>query len=152
MKRTFCIILLGLVAGLSAHVSWFSLSAPEHPGELGTQLAWMKANLHLNDAQLQRIKTLHEQSAPRLLALAAQVNGMKEELAAFERDRQTEGRVDFLEFARFVEERRRLGRECKNSTEQLVAAAAEVMNPQQRQQYLSLLGPALKTLTTIPSG
>ena len=152
MKRTLFVVLLGLLAGLGAHIGWFSVSTPERPADLDAQLAWMKTNLRLTDIQLQRIKALHEQSAPRLLALAAQVNGMQGEMAAFERERQTEDRVDFVEFARFVEERRRLDRECALSTEKLVTAAAEVMTPQQRQQYLNLLGPALKNFQEHPSG
>jgi hypothetical protein len=152
MNRTFSTILLGLAAGVIAHFGWFSLGARERPADLGAQLAWMKSSLGLSDAQLARLKALHEQSAPTLLALATQVDGMRGELAAFENERKTAGRIDFLEFARFVEERRRLDRECALSTERLVAAAAEVMTPQQRAQYLNLLGPALRTLRTNSSG
>jgi len=153
MKRTLAILFLGLLGGLGAHFGWLSFSdAPRHTADLGAQLAWMRASLKLNDAQLARIQALHEQSAPQLKALAAKVDGMRGELAAFEQARQAEGRIDFLEFARFVEERRRLDRECVLSTERLVAEAAQVMTPQQRSQYLSLLEPALKTLREHPSG
>jgi hypothetical protein len=152
MKRTLTILLVGLICGAVAHVSWFSMSGFSRPNDLGAQLAWMKANLQLTDAQLQRIEVLHEQSAPQLRALAVKVEGMRDELSAFERERRTEGRIDFLEFARFVEKRRGLDRECVRSTEQLVAAAAEVMTAQQREHYLYLLGPALKTLRSNPPG
>jgi len=153
MKRTVIILLLGLVGGVGAHFGWLSITgAPRHTSDLGAQLDWMRASLKLDDVQLARIQALHEKSAPRLMALAAQVDGMREELAAFERERQKEGRIDFLEFARFVEERRRLDRECVLSTERLVAEAAQVMTPSQREQYLSLLEPALKTLRVHPSG
>ncbi|MGC4071326.1 MAG: hypothetical protein QM760_02165 [Nibricoccus sp.] len=153
MKRTLLILLLGLAGGLGAHFGWLSYAgAPRHTADLGAQLAWMRTSLKLDDAQLARIRALHEQSAPRLQALAAQVEGLRGELAAFEHARQTEGRIDFLEFARFVEERRRIDRECALSTERLVAEAAGVMTPSQREQYLSLLEPALKTLRMNPSG
>ncbi len=152
MKRTLSIILLGLVCGFGAHVGWLSATAPRQPGDLASQLSWMKTNLRLTDAQLQRIKALHEQSAPRLLALAAQVDGIQQKLAAYEKTRQTQGRIDFLEFARFVEQGRRLDQECVRSTEQLIAAAIAVMTPQQRQQYLNLLMPTLKSLRTDPAG
>ena len=152
MKRTLSIVLLGLVCGLGAHQSWFSATAPARSADLAAQLGWIKANLRLTDTQLQQIKTLHEESAPRLLELGAQVEGIQEKLAAYEKARQTQGRIDFLEFARFVEEGRRLDRECVHSTEQFVAAATAVMTPQQRQQYLGFLGPALKNLKTDPAG
>lgn len=144
MKRTLLVLMLGLTAGLAANLLW---SARLHPvastDSLAAQLAWMKTNLGLNDAQLSRLQALHEQSTPHLLSLASQVAGMRTELEAFERERHTTGRIDFLEFARFVEQRRVLDRACLDSTRTLVAASAEVMTPPQREQYLSLVDAAL---------
>jgi len=144
MKRTLLILLLGLACGTGAHYAWLAQQNPVAGGDLAAQLAWMKTNLHLSDEQLGRLRALHEQSAPRLLALAAQVASMRKELAAFERERLTTGRIDFLEFARYVEQRRALDLTCVDSTRTLVAASAEVMTPPQREHYLSLLGPALQ--------
>ena len=69
---------------------------------------------------------------------------LREEYVAFERERTTSGEVDFLEFARFVEQRRSIDRECQASTQQLVAAATGVMTPEQRERYFGLLSPALR--------
>jgi hypothetical protein len=104
----------------------------------------MKTELKLTDRQFARIKAIHEQSSPRLLALAAQVARMREEYDAFEHERTTSGQVDFLEFAHFVEQRRVVDRECLFSTRQLVADAAGVMTDKQRARYLGLLGPVFK--------
>jgi hypothetical protein len=145
MKRTLLVLLLGCVAGAGAHFTWLAQRRDAPIDTLSAQLSWMKTNLHLTDDQLARLRVLHEQSAPRLVALATQVASMREELAAFERERQTTGRIDFLEFARYVEQRRALDRTCLDSTRTLVAASAEVMTPAQREHYLNLLGPALKT-------
>lgn len=112
---------------------------------LDALLAWMKDDLKLNEQQLAKIKDVHEQLSPRLLALAGQVAQMQHAYAAFENERQSAGQVDFLEFARYVEQRRQLDRECNESTRRLIAQAADVMTPSQRQQYLQLLDPALKT-------
>jgi len=144
MKRMLLILLLGLIAGGGAHVGWLTLRRPEPVDSLAAQLAWMKTNLGLSDAQVARLRVLHEESAPRLLALASQVASMREEHAAFERQRTTSGRIDFLEFARFVAQRQVLDRACLDSTHTLVAASASVMTPEQREHYLSLLGPALE--------
>ncbi len=145
MKRTLLVLLLGLACGVGAHFAWLARHQRVRTDDLATQLAWMKSNLHLSDRQLARLRVLHEQSAPQLLALAAQVAGMKDELAAFERQRQTGGRIDFLDFARFVDQRRALDRACRDSMRSLVAQAADVMTPPQREHYLNLLEPALKT-------
>ena len=144
MKRSLLVLLLGLVCGVAAHFGWFYARRPPAVGDLNAQLAWMKTDLNLTDEQVAKIKAVHEASAARLVALASQVAGMREEWTAFERQRQTSGRVDFLEFARFVEQRRALDHECAESTRRLVTASAGLMNAQQRQRYFDLLGPALK--------
>ncbi len=142
MKRTILSLTLGLVVGLVTHLTYFRLSAPAQANTLDGQLAWMKGELHLTDAQYARIKELHQASSPRLQAMALQVAALKAEFTAFEKIRRTTDQVDFLEFARFVENRRHINRECLDSTRQLVLAAAEVMNPQQRQRYIQLVASA----------
>jgi hypothetical protein len=112
---------------------------------LDALLTWMKNDLQLNDQQLARIKNVHEQLSPHLLALANQVAQMQRSLTQFEHERASAGQVDFLEFARYVEQRRKLDRECNESTRRLIAEATDVMTPRQREQYLQLLDPALKT-------
>ena len=144
MKRALLILFTGLLAGTLAHLGWYLTQRPCGSGDLDCQLQWMKTELKLSDEQFARIKTIHEESSPRLMALASQVARMREEYAAFERTRATSGQVDFLEFAHFVEERRVIDRECLNSTQRLVADAAREMNAQQRERYLGLLGPLFR--------
>ncbi len=139
MNRIFTILLIGLCGGLIAHTGWYAWRTP-HGNELTDgQYAWMKGNLRLTDEQYAIIKGLHEKSSPHLQALAAKVNQMRSELDAYEQERRTTGQVDFIEFAHFVDERRAIDRECAASTRQLIAAASDVMTPEQRQQYLALL-------------
>ena len=141
MKRTVVILFVGLLAGLGSHLAYYRLHQPSLDS-LDSQLAWMKSELNLNDAQFARIKELHQASSPRLHALASQVAQLQTEFAAFEDMRRTSDRVDFLEFARFAEARRHINRECLDSTRQLVLATAEVMSPQQRQRYIRLIATA----------
>jgi len=148
MIRTLLVILAGVVAGFVADVAWFRVHRPLGGDNLDAQLAWMQESLQLSPAQFARIKALHEQSSPRLLELAAQVGRMRAEFDAFERERTTVGQIDFLEFARFVEQRRAVDRECAESTHRLILAASEVMDPRQRERYLALLDPALRTTGT----
>ena len=121
-------------------------TATKHSGEnLEALLDWMKTDLRLTDEQLARIKDVHEQLSPRLLTLAGQVAKMQQAFNEFEKERLSDGQVDFLQFARYVEQRRRLDRECTESTQRLIAEASDVMTPKQKQQYLQLLDPALKS-------
>jgi hypothetical protein len=142
MKRTATIVLLGLAAGLSAHLAWFQLRRPASPERLGEQLAWMQARLELSADQFAHIRDLHEELQPKLTQLAAEVERMRTELAAFERERVTRGQIDFLAFARLVQEQRSVDQACLESTRELVGGTLGVMTPQQRERYLSILGPA----------
>lgn len=145
MKRTLLTLLLGSLAGLVAHVGWLNYRKPAPAETLDAQLAWMKRDLQLSEEQVGRLRALHAESAPRLLALAAQAAAMRDELAAFERTRTTTGQIDFLEFARFVDQRRAFDQACLDSTRALVAASAQVMTPGQREHYLSLVSPSLRS-------
>ena len=142
MNRTALILLLGLTVGVGAHFAYFRMHEPAPTNTLDGQLAWIKTELQLTDAQYARIKELHRASSPRLRAMAVQVAQLQTEFAEFEKVRRTTDRVDFLEFARFVETRRQINRACLDSTRQLVLATAEVMTPQQRERYLRLVASA----------
>lgn len=139
MKRTLLTVTLGLAVGLAVHVAYFRLHEPAAIDTLDGQLAWMKSELKLTDQQFARIKEVHQASGPKLRAISAQLAQMQAEFQDFEKARRASDRVDFLEFARFVETRRAVRRESLDSTRQLVMAAAEVMNPEQRQRYLQLV-------------
>jgi hypothetical protein len=142
MRRGLLVLLLGLGVGIASHVVYFALNRPFASDSLDAQLAWMKSELQLSDAQFARIKALHQDSSPKLRELATQVAHMQKEFAAFERARRATDRVDFVEFARFVEARRAISRECLDSTRELVLASASEMTPRQRALYLGIVGPA----------
>ena len=144
MKRTILVLSLGLAAGAAAHVAWFAAHRPAPTDTLENQLAWMQSDLGLEPEQFARIKHLHEQIEPRLIELAAEVERLRGEFAAFERERMEAGEVDFLKVARAADQRRSLGRECDASTTKLVAEAAQLMTPEQRKRYLEILAPALE--------
>jgi hypothetical protein len=139
MKRGLCVLLLGLAVGVATHEVYFRLHRPPDPGSLDGQLSWMRSELQLSDSQYARIRELHEASSPRLRALASQVVQMQAEFAAFENTRRATDSVDFIEFARFVEARRNVNRECLDSTRRLVLASAGEMTPSQREHYLGIV-------------
>jgi hypothetical protein len=142
MRRGIVVLVLGAAVGLAAHVAVMRVHRNPDPGSLDGELAWMKAELRLSGGQYERIRQLHEASSPRLRALAAQVAQMQQEFQAFEDTRRSEDRVDFVEFARFVDARRAMDRECEDSTRQLVLASAGEMTPAQRAHYLGIVAPA----------
>jgi hypothetical protein len=139
MKRGILVLLLGVAVGIATHVIYFHFHRAPDPDSLDGQLAWMKSELQLSDAQFARIRELHEASSPRLRALASQVTQMQAEFADFENTRRATDHVDFIEFAQFVETRRNINRECRDSTRQLVLAAASEMTPRQREHYFGIV-------------
>jgi hypothetical protein len=149
MNRILAVVLAGLVGGAAAHFGWLAAKQEGTDGsDLDAQLAWIRHDLELTPAQYARIKEIHQQSSPHLVALANRVARMREEFAAFERQRKTVGEIDFIEFAHFIEERRRIDGECLKSTRQLVDASAGIMTPRQRERYLSLLPAAHRPVTS----
>jgi len=139
MKRSALVLLAGIAAGTVTYALLLRLHPPVDPASLDGQLTWMKTELDLSDGQYARIRELHEASGPRLRALASQVAQMQRELTVFERTRRASDRVDFIEFARFVEARRNINRECIESTRELVMAAASAMTPDQRKHYFGIV-------------
>jgi hypothetical protein len=142
MKGAVFVLLLGLAVGVATHLVYYHLHQPPEAGSLDGELAWMKAELQLSDAQFARIKELHEASSPRLRALGSEVARMQEEFAGFENTRRASDHIDFIAFAQFVELRREIDRQCRESTRQLVLAASSEMTPVQRQRYFGILSPA----------
>lgn len=143
MKRILTISFIGLFMGVLTHTFYFQARQPADLNSLDGQLAWMQSELRISDTQLDQIKALHQASAPRLRALAAQVVKLQNELVAFENTRVVNGQVDFIEFARFVEARRNVNLECIASTRQLVLASADLMTAEQRTRYLGLVSTAI---------
>jgi len=145
MKHVALVILLGVLAGVISHVVWFGYRRPASSDTPANALAWLRQDLQLSDEQFARLKSIHESSGPQLQELAVEAERMRAEFAAFERRRQTDGEIDFLAFARFVDEQRALDRVCSESTRRLIAAAMDVMTPTQRARYLDRFGPALRS-------
>ena len=143
MKRMLLVLLLGVWGGVGAHLAWFHWRQPAFGPDADGALAWLRTDLGLTAEQFARVKAVHEQSGPRIRLLAAQAAQLRDELAAFEYTRRTDGRIDFLAFARLVEQRRALDRACLESTRRLLASAASEMTPGQKARYLQRFGPVL---------
>ncbi len=140
MKTALWIVLAGLLAGIAAHLGWYQWRRP--PAASNDIVAWMKSDLELSDVQLARIRELHDRTGPQLREFAAEAARMRAEFETFERVRRTEGRVDFLAFARCLETWRRIDRDWSDVTRELVAATAGELTPDQRARYLTRLTPA----------
>lgn len=143
MKRTLLTIGAGVLAAVIVQSIWFTLRAPHSADSRPGDLTWLKQELHLDDTQYARICEIHRTSSPRIAALAAQMSKMKTELDAFEQQRRSTGEIDFLEFARFVELRRAIDLECRESMHKVMTASAGQMTPEQRTRYYEMISPLI---------
>lgn len=144
MNRTVLVLAIGLAAGFAAYrVQVDRGEPPAASASIDAELHWMKSELRLTDAQLLQLKALHEASEPRLRVLATQVAQLQREFAAIEDRRRQEGGVDFLKLGRFVEARRNVRAESLALSRQLVLASADIMDPVQRQRYLTFVSTAI---------
>lgn len=146
MKNSALVLVAGIACGILAHYVWFDARRPATTTDLQEQLDWVRATLQLSSEQFVQIKNLHEELGPHLMALSSDVQRMRAELAAFEHERLTSGQVDFLEFAKFIEEQRAVDRNYDEYSRRLVTAATSVMTPEQRAHYLDIVAPAMNAV------
>lgn len=140
MKRFALFLLVGLIAGATAHVMFFAWRRPQVETHLAGDLAWMQREFHLDAKQYERIRGLHEHTGPELERLFRVLRTTHEELERVEAARRATDRVDFLEFHELSEAHRAARRQCRVLTLDLVYAVAEVMSPEQRDRYFNLVG------------
>ncbi len=83
MKKAVLILLLGLVAAAAAYGSmYFLCTAPARGLEQNTQpeLAWLKEEFHLSDAEYNRIAALHAAYLPQCAELCRRVDAQNQRI------------------------------------------------------------------------
>jgi hypothetical protein len=139
MKRALLVLLLGVASGTAAHLGYFHLRRTAALYAPDSELVWIRSELNLSDAQYAQIKELHESSGRQLQDLAGRVTRLQAELAAFETERRDTDKIDFIAFAKFLDEQRAMDRQYAETTRMLVDSTARLMTPSQRKRYLTLV-------------
>jgi hypothetical protein len=122
-----------------------ALGAPGGSDSLERELVWMRDELRLSPAQYLRIKELHATLNSELVTLEKERLRVRQETAALEEERRTEGQIDFLVFAGLIKIRQNLDLQSFNSMQRLVSATATIMTPDQRRRYLDYVQAAIST-------
>jgi hypothetical protein len=120
-----------------------ALGAPSEPDSMDRELDWMRDELKLSPVQYARIRELHETLNAELVALEKQRFQVRQETAALEEERRTEGQIDFLVFAGLIKVRQNLDLQSFHSMQRLVSATATIMTPEQRRRYLDYVQAAI---------
>lgn len=83
MKRSPVILLLALVAGVAVFVASYVLAqrlCVKHVASLADDLAWLRQEFRLSDAELSRIRELHQGYLPKCAEMCEHIAAKKQEL------------------------------------------------------------------------
>ena len=139
MKRVLTVLVLGAIGGIGAHLGYLQAHRPCTDPTLACELAWIRDELDLTQGQYATLQDLHQMSEPRLEALAGQMTMMRQQFIEFEAQRRGTGEIDFIEFSQFIRDRDLVEEECETSTRALILASVGLMEPDQRERYLTLI-------------
>lgn len=85
MKRSLLILIAMLLAGAAIGGGSFLLArrlCVQHIAAANDDLSWLRSEFHLSDAEMQRIRALHEGYQPRCREMCARIEQKKAELEA----------------------------------------------------------------------
>ncbi|MGC3960336.1 MAG: periplasmic heavy metal sensor [Verrucomicrobiota bacterium] len=83
MKRPLLIVLLALVVGAALLAASYQLAARLCAKQMATNaddLAWLRQEFHLNEAELARVRTLHDGYLPQCAEMCKAIAAKKREL------------------------------------------------------------------------
>ena len=136
MKKGVLILVLGLIAAAVAYgciyfactVSARSLQRSDKP-----ELAWLKVEFDLNDAEFKRVSDLHEAYLPQCREMCIQIDAQNTKL-----QKLLAGATDVSpEIERELVESSRLRTECQTMMLRHFFQVSQTMPPEQGRRYLS---------------
>ena len=136
MKRGILILILGVAFGIigywCADAAWSSRARSlQQSGQ--PELAWLKEEFHLSDAQFKRISELHESYLPQCRAMCGKIDAQNNRL-----DQILRGATNVtLEIDQVLAETARLRSECQAVMLRHFFEVSGTMQPEQGRRYLS---------------
>ena len=136
MKRSRLILISGLAAAALAYLGLFHLCTAEHRDMERSQtpeLAWLKDEFHLGDAEFKRISALHESYLAGCMERCRRIDSKNAEL------RQLLAHMKTItpEIERALTEAAQLRAECQKIMLQHCYEVSQTMPPEQGQRYLA---------------
>ena len=139
MKRFLPLMVLALVvaAGTYGLTCWVQNRRPALAAT--DQLAWLRTEFHLTDAQFAQVKSLHEAYQPVCAGHCMQIMAAKKRLTTLEQ----EGKRDTPAYADALKDWTALKQFCTDATLKHMQSIAAVMDPAEGRRYLDLVTPHL---------
>ena len=135
MKRLALILIAGLVVATAAYCAVYFKGTARHRDILESQqpeLAWLKDEFHLNDADFKRITELHEAYMPHCAEMCRRIDAKNAEL----KESLSKANTLTPEIETKLNEAAQLRAECQRSMLKHFFEVSHTMPPEQGRRYL----------------
>jgi Spy/CpxP family protein refolding chaperone len=136
MKRAWFIIVVGLMAAFAGYACVYLVCTCEQCSiekKDGASLAWLQTEYHLTDAQLARVRELHDAYQPQCMAMCRKIDEKNAELQTL----LAATNVITPEIRKALAESAQLRAECEQAMLAHFYEVAQVMPPEQGRRYLA---------------
>jgi Spy/CpxP family protein refolding chaperone len=136
MKHAGFIIIVGLMVAFAGYSCVYLVcTGAQHSVEKkdGPSLAWLQTEYHLTDAQLARVRELHDAYQPKCMAMCRRIDEKNAELQTL----LAATNVITPEIKQALAESAQLRAECQQAMLAHFYAVAQVMPPEQGRRYLA---------------
>lgn len=148
-SKPIFILVAGLFAALAGYAAFYLVSTAKHRSMLKTdrpELAWLKEEFHLDQAEYNRIQTLHDEYLPRCEEMCQKIERANQELSTLLAAENTMT----PEIERAMNEASRLRLECQKNMLDHFYKVSRSMPPEQGRRYMDWVRDnALLTPTTM---
>jgi hypothetical protein len=136
MKRPLFILLGAFVLGAAIFAGAYftcQYNCLARRNQSADDLAWLRLEFHLSDAEMAHIRTLHEGYLPQCAAMCARIAAKKQELESA----QTSPTNTAAGARAGLQELARLRAQCRAQMIQYFARVSQAMPPEQGRRYLA---------------
>lgn len=142
MKRAGFFLGLFLLMGLSAFVLCYRMATHpirEIPGDLPTELAWLRAEFHLDETTFAKVRALHDAYEPQCMENCERIVRVNERIGAL----ATKGSPSVAEMDAVLAEAAELQRTCRGDMWRHIEAVAALLPPDKAQRYRTMMSHAI---------
>jgi hypothetical protein len=135
LRRRWIILIIGLLLGVAGYCVLYVCATAKHrhiAEQPQPELAWLKLEFHLSDAEFERVAKLHAEYLPRCAEMCQRIAGKKEEL----KELLTQTNNVTAEIATNLSEAGQLRAECEKQMLTHFYAVSRTMQPDQGKRYL----------------
>ncbi|MDB6019453.1 MAG: hypothetical protein JWR19_3942 [Pedosphaera sp.] len=136
MKRTLSILILGLFVALSAYCGFYFLGTAPDRDLLHSQapeLAWLKMEFNLSDAEMTRISDLHSAYRPQCMEMCRRIDAKNAEL----KDLLAKSNTLTPDIEKKLTEAAELRLECQKAMLKHFLEVSQTMPPEEGKRYLA---------------